>query len=210
MSADPAAALNEAGIAFDPNRPLPFVQVVLNDRGEAVAPGEEFVVQQGETEVAVKLPEIRALLTGDQEAPDFQDGVEAPYDLLFAAIEGSVADFCATANRNERDREVQRVYRRLRDRPDGTDRSKFLAHIRAVFKLFLSLEPLSREAYEAVLDQLLVAVRRLAHGKDSANYVRKILASLAELEAKQIAAAEALAEATQEGSEEPEAEASAS
>lgn len=174
--------LAAAGIEFDPEKPLPFVQVELDERGRPRPPGDEVVVRQAEAEVTTTLPAIGEALDAAAPPVDFGDGVPPPYNLLFAAIEGAVADFCATAERTERDREIQRIYRRLRDRPDGDDRNPLYAHLRAVLRVFLSLHPTPPATYEAIFEHLLSGVKRLAHGKDSAHYVARIMKTLRQLE----------------------------
>lgn len=197
---DAAAVLAEAGVEFDRQKPLPFLEIALNARGEPVAPGDRVKVLQGETEVEVDLPALGAGLTEGGEALDLSDGVPEPFDLLFAAIEGAVADFCAVGGHKIRDREVQRIYRRLRDRPEGSDRHPLFGHLQGVLRLFTSLHPVPRITYVSLLEQLVAGVRRTATGKDSSLYIERIRATLAELEKKQ-------AEAEAEGEAGAEAEA---
>lgn len=212
--ADATAALADAGVEFHREKPLPFLEITLNGRGEPVAPGDTVKVVQGETEVEVALPALGDGLTEGGEPLDLTEGIPEPYDLLFAAIEGAVADFCAVGGSKIRDREVQRIYRRLRDRPVGTDRHPLYGHLQGVLRLFTVLHPLPQKTYESLLDQLVTGVRRTAHGKDSTLYIERIQATLTELEKK---AAEAEAEgaaedegappAAEEGAEAPEARA---
>lgn len=190
--ADAAATLAEAGVEFHREKPLPFLEITLNARGEPVAPGDQVKVLQGENEVEVTLPALADGLTEGGEVLDLGEGIPEPYDLLFAAIEGAVADFCAAADRKIRDREVQRIYRRLRDRPVGTDRHPLYGHLQGVLRLFTVLHPIPRKTYESLLDQLVAGVRRTATGQDSTLYIERIQATLVALEKK---AAEAMAEA---------------
>jgi hypothetical protein len=189
--ADAAAALADAGVEFHREKPLPFLEITRNDRGEPVAPGDRVVVLQGDTSVEIDLPPLGAGLTEGGETLDLGEGIPEPYDILFASIEGAVADFCAVGERRIRDREVQRIYRRLRDRPEGSDRAPLFGHLQAVLRLFMALHPVPRKTYESLLDQLVTGVRRTAHGKDSTLYIERIQATLADLERK---AAEAEAE----------------
>ena len=190
--ADAAATLAEAGVEFHREKPLPFLEVTLSERGEPRAPGDTVKVVQGETEVEVSLPPLDDGLSDGGEALDLTEGIPEPFDILFAAIEGAVADFCATGSSKIRDREVQRIYRRLRDRPAGTDRHPLFGHLQGVLRLFTVLHPIPRKTYESLLDQLVTGVRRTATGKDSTLYIERIQATLADLEQK---AAEAEAEA---------------
>lgn len=176
-------ALREAGIALDPERPLPFVEVQRNERGQPVVVGETLCVRQGEAQVELALPPVRQLLTGEAPAPDFSEAPEPRFALLFAAVEGAVADYCSETGRRERDREIQRIYRRLRDRPDGKDPNPLYSHLRAALRVILCLTPLSPAEYEAVLDRLATSARRLAVGQDSSHYLRAILETLEKLAA---------------------------
>jgi len=183
---EPGDPLRGAGIEFRPDRPLPFVLVEVDTRGYPVAPGEQVKVAQGEQETEVSLPGVRDLLAAEAPPapPPPEEGPADPlaaYELLFAALESAVADYCSTTGRRERDREIQRVYRRLRDKPDGRDRNPLFGHLRAVLRVYMALAPVPAEDFEAVLERLVTSVRRMAQGGDSTHYLTKLTSALEEL-----------------------------
>jgi hypothetical protein len=184
------AAVTPTAIAFHPDLPLPFVKIDLSERGTPLSPGARIQVQQGELEVELELPGILEQLTGEAEAPDFSEGPGEDLALLFATLEGSLADYSQCTGRRERDREIQRIYRRLRDRPDGSDRNPLFGHLRGVFRLYLSVHPLSPAEYQSVLDCLIASVRHWAVGKDSCNYLDQVNQTLDRLLEAQAAAQE--------------------
>lgn len=191
-------AANE--IAYVADRPLPFLKIDFSERGTPLAPGATVQVLQGDLEVEMTLPGVREQLTGDAAAPDFTGQLEERFALLFSSIEGSFADYCQTTGRRERDREVQRLYRRLREYPDGEDRNPLFGHLRGALRLFLWCNPLSPAEYDAVLGRLVDSVRHWAKGKDSCNYLDQVNETLERLMASQ-EAADAEGEAAPEGAE---------
>lgn len=194
---DARERLAEAGIEIHPDRPLPFLKVDFTSRGQPLAPGAVLKVQQGELETEVELPGIAELFRGDAPAPDLSAAPTEELAILFATLEGAFADFCEATGRQERDREMQRIYRRLRDRPDGSDRNPLFGHLRGALRLYMCQNDLSEAQYDAVLERLIQSVRRWAVGKDSVHYlaaVRQTLAQLAEQMEKAQAEATAAAE----------------
>lgn len=169
---DPAAidALRQQGI--EPfGEYAPYVPVQVDDDGSPVGlEGHEVPVALGEHVVLVPLKPVGELFAGDRRPPNMNDGYPDDYVPFFYAIEYPVAVFCSQGEHPVRDQELERLYRRLGKRPDGTDRHPLFSYLWAAARLHMSLHDVSRAELEAVARRLSRSARTYAMGPTSHNY----------------------------------------
>jgi len=125
----------------------------------------------GESTALVRLLKVSDLWTGEAVPPDFERGPTPEYVLFFALIERTAADYCACMGKRTRDREFERLYERLRGRPDGTDPNPLFSYLRAAARLYMSLRDVSRAEFEAVARRLKRSARTFSDGDTSTNYL---------------------------------------
>jgi hypothetical protein len=174
MDKDVIDTLTQAGLDVSLTHCLPTIPVAMTEDGKLAPIGEEITVQSHGHTVCVRLKSVAALCTGTTRPPDFSAGPTDAYMPFFMLLEHTVVAVCARAGHDEKDAEIERVYRQLRRRPDGKDANPLHGYLQAAARLYLSIHDTSEAEYEAVLGRLARSAGRYADGASSTNYLRLI------------------------------------
>lgn len=157
------------------------VAIVLGEQGRILPLSRDWPVPilDGEDQaVWVPLLPISQLWKGSRVPPDFSFAPPPEYEPFFTVLEATAADYCSALGRPERDKEFERVYRRLRRRPDGEDGNPLFSYLQAASRLYLSLREVSQAEFEAVVSRLRRSARTFALSLLSTNYHRLVLEDL--------------------------------
>ncbi|MBI3891204.1 MAG: hypothetical protein HY303_06700 [Candidatus Wallbacteria bacterium] len=175
MDRDVAQYLEASGYDLRGLVKLPRVAIQVDERGQPMKLGAEVpIVAPTLAPVLCELKNVSALFEGDAVPPQFAKGPGKEYEPFFMTIERAAADFCKLTGRHELDREFERVYGILRKRPDGKDDNPLYSYLRAALRLYMSIHPVSRAEFEAVIDRLRKSAATFAIGAASRNYFETI------------------------------------
>jgi hypothetical protein len=170
-------ALEKGGM--DPTHPeLLWVPTALGEQGRVVPLDQDLpvpVMDEAHQVVWLPLEPLSLLWTGSTVPPDFSREPPPEYEPFFILIEATAAEYCDATGRPERDREFERLYRRLRRHPDSEDPNPLFSYLRAAARLYLSLRDVSRAEFEAVAHRLSVSARTFSTRVDSTNYHHFVL-----------------------------------
>jgi hypothetical protein len=175
MHEDGATALRAAGLAVE-GEDL-SVEILLDEDGEVLSVTEDVPVFDGKTRF-VALPALSELLSGDARPPSFADGPTPEYVPFFLAIEWTAARFCVTTEHWITDQEFERLYDKLRRRPDGDDDEVLFSYLQAAVRLYAAQHRVSAPEFEAVLRRLARSARIWSEGPVSREYVEGALVPL--------------------------------
>jgi len=162
--------LIEAGLEVDAENNRPWISMDVDEDGALVPPGEEVFATDGEVIVAVRLPPIPDLFTGDRRPPSFADAPPPGYMPFFLAIDRVVYDWCSETGDVIRDKDLERVYNDVRRRPRGKGQHPVVPYVQAAIRLYMSIHDSSEHEFEAVLRRLCQSARTFAMGYTSRNY----------------------------------------
>lgn len=179
---EPGSLLEQLTAAgWDPGPPIqaPSVGIQVDESGRPLPLGDHVaLILGGDTQpLMVSLPPVRSCFRGQRQPPDMK---RPPDEFLFFfhAIERTAHAYCAATGSAEVDQEFHRLYRVLRDRPDGRDRNPLFAYMRAAATVYLALRETSEHEYRAVLDRLARSAKTFSSGMVSRNYWETVLVPL--------------------------------
>jgi hypothetical protein len=170
-----AAGLN---VDMDDRAPLPTIRLDQGS-GDPLPPEQDglITVRSGNATCQVTLEPIGRLFTGEARAPDLSNSPE-PYETFLAVFELTAANYCAATQRVPTDDEFARLYKLLRNKPDGWDRNPLFGYLQAAAKVYLSLRDVSRHEFRAVVGRLAKSAKTFRLSKRSCNYYANALGSL--------------------------------
>ena len=174
MDAQIVSQLQKAGIDTTLLHHFPVVPVRVSEVGRPMPLSDEVPVESGGKFAIVGLRSIPRLFTGAVRPPSFAHGPTDEYLPFFAVIEVTAVGYTRSVGRAEYDEEMERLYRQLRRRPDGTDSNPLFSYLQAAARLYMSLRDVSRDEFEAVAQRLSVSARHFAAGPSSTNYLRSV------------------------------------
>jgi hypothetical protein len=160
------------------------VAIVLGEEGRILSLSQDMPVPvlDGEDQVVwVPLLPISQLWAGARQPPDFSFAPPPSYEPFFTLLEATAAEYCSALGRPERDREFERLYRRLGRAPDSEDSNPLFSYLQAAARLYLSLGEVSQAEFEAVAERLRRSAKTFALSLLSTNYHRLVLDDLYQL-----------------------------
>jgi hypothetical protein len=177
MDLNAIEALERAGM--DPRRPeLLKVPTALGAERRVLSLDPDLPIPVADEEgrvVWIPLQPISQLWVGSAVPPDFSFAPPPDYEPFFILIEATAAAYCEAVGRPERDREFERLYRRLYLHPDSVDPNPLFSYLRGACRLYLSLRDTSREEFEAVALRLNTSARTFTTHLSSTNYHHFVL-----------------------------------
>jgi len=171
------AALQKAGMDSEQPELLRVPTVLGAQRRVLPLEGDLPVPMRDQEDRVVWLPlrSIAELWTGSTIPPDFAVAPPSAYEPFFLLLEATAAEYCDATHQPEQDREFERLYLRLCQRPDSTDPNPLFSYLRAAARLYLSLRDVSRPEFEAVTERLRRTAKTFVSRLDSTNYHRLVL-----------------------------------
>jgi hypothetical protein len=157
------------------------IAIVLGEEGRILPLSQDLpvpVLDEEDQVVWVPLQPISLLWEGSRLPPDFSFAPPPEYEPFFNLLEATAADYCSALGRPERDKEFERIYQRLRRKPDGEDANPLFSYLQAASRLYLSLCRVSQAEFEAVAGRLRRSARTFALSLLSTNYHRLVLEDL--------------------------------
>ncbi|HEX8824045.1 MAG TPA: hypothetical protein VF794_29265 [Archangium sp.] len=169
--------LERAGLELD--RPeLLQVPIQFGDYGRPIPPGEEVpVADERWTMAHVKLKPISQLWTSTEMTP-FLLRTPTHHEGFLYLLQSTASIYCTSTGRPVTDAEFERLYRQLRQKPDGEDAHPLFSYLQGAARLYLSLRDVSRAEYETMTHRLSKLARRFCSHVGSTNYHRKVLYSV--------------------------------
>lgn len=166
--------LERAGIALDWPERLQ-VPIEFGPNGRAVSLGEEVpVADESWTMVHVRLEPISKLWTTAEMTP-FLLRTPPHHEAFLHLLQSTAFVYGVSMDRPETDTEFERLYRLLRQRPDGLDANPLFSYLQGAARLYLSLRDMSRAEYESMLHRLGKLARSFRSHEGSTNYHHKVL-----------------------------------
>jgi hypothetical protein len=166
--------LKRAGLAVDRPERLQ-VPIQFGAHGKAVPLGEEVPVADDSWKmVHVKLEPISRLWTVADRTPFL---LRAPphHEAFLYLLQSTAVVYCTAMDKPETDAEFERLYRMLRQRPDGLDSHPLFSYLQGAARLYMSLRSVSRAEYEALLQRLGRLAQSFRSHANSINYHDKVL-----------------------------------
>lgn len=161
----------DAGVELKPLASLVRVPVHVGRDDRVVAlEGEEVPVAATEQVVLVPLKPITALFAGNKKPPSFSAGPSQDYVMFFGTIEATAADCASLLRPIPTDQEFERIYRLLKRRPDGRDGNPLFSYVRAAVRLYMSLNDVSRDEFQAVVARVALTAKHFSVGPSTTNY----------------------------------------
>lgn len=190
MDSTVVKVLEASGIAVDPRRELVYVGIELDEDERLLPIGEEVAVlgrrnlldrALGRDKLAmVAMKPITQLFSGQRTPPSFRDGPTPEYMPFFATIERAVAQAASVLDPPPTDQELERLYRKLKRHPDGTDAAPLFSCMQAAARAYMSVAEVSRADFEAVIARLAQSARTFSVGHASHNYSGQLAAMFLE------------------------------
>ena len=171
-------ALTEAGTDVGTPDFWPTIPILVNDNFRVQPSQDEVLVLAGKKHLPVALKPSSELFVGTRTPPDFARGPTQEYELFFGMLESTVIDYCTSTGSIVTDVEIERLYRHLRRRPDGSDSNPLFSYIRAAARLYMSLRETSRAEFDAVTGRLARSAKTFALGYSSTNYYDVVYESI--------------------------------
>ncbi|MCY1076807.1 hypothetical protein [Archangium lansingense] len=166
--------LKHAGLELDWPERLQ-VPIQFGAHGKALPLGEEVpVADDSWTTVQVKLKPISQLWSVADKTPFL---LRAPphHEAFLHLLQSTAVIYCTAMDKPETDAEFERLYRMLRQRPDGLDCHPLFSYLQGAARLYMSLRSVSRAEYEALLQRLGKLAQSFRSHEDSINYHDKVL-----------------------------------
>lgn len=176
---DPAIIeqLKKAGIDLDSKERLAKIGAPADESGHARTDTMVFVVQ-GEKQAELELKTIPELWEGNKQPPQFSGPPPKAYERFFLHIEMAAMDACCAWNQRVTDQEFERLYTLLRKRPAGEDANPLFAHLQGAVALWMSVHPVSKAEFEAVMQRLARSARHFSGGHSSTRYLDTLLSTV--------------------------------
>lgn len=166
--------LKRAGLELDWPERLQ-VPIQFGPHGRALPLGEEVpVADDSWTTARVKLEPISRLWTVAEKTP-FLLRAPAHHDAFLHLLQSTAVTYCTAMGTPETDAEFERLYRMLRQRPDGLDAHPLFSYLQGAARLYMSLRGVSRTEYEALLQRLGKLAQSFRSHADSTGYHDKLL-----------------------------------
>ena len=156
------------------------VAIELKQDGEPIplGKGEDVpVVDENWTMARVKLKPISQLWTTSERTP-FLLRTSPRHESFLLLLESTAGIYGTTTDQPMTDSEFERLYRKLRQHPDGEDPHPIFSYLQGAARLYLSLRDVSRAEYESMTHRLCkLAVRSRSHS-GSTNYQHRLVYSI--------------------------------
>ena len=166
--------LQRAGLEMDWPERLQ-VPIQFGPNGRALPLGEEVpVADDSWTTAQVKLKPISQLWTVSEKTP-FLLRTPPHHEAFLHLLQSTAVIYCTSMDKPETDAEFERLYRMLRQRPDGLDCHPLFSYLQGAARLYMSLRSVSRAEYEALLQRLGQLAQRFRLHADSTGYHDKVL-----------------------------------
>ncbi len=174
MIQDAIVRLEAGGVDVTLSKRFPSLAIELGPDRKPVPVGERVPVASKGDVVGCTLPPISQLYRGTRKPPSFAEGPTPEYMPLFMFLEKTAVDFSLATGRLERDQEMERLYRHLRRRPDGSDGNALFSYLQAAARLYMALRETSRDELDGVLRRLERSARTFGMGYSSENYLSTV------------------------------------
>ncbi len=166
--------LKQAGLAVDWPERLQ-VPIQFGAQGKAVPLGEEVPVADDSWKmVHVKLEPVSRLWTVADRTP-FPLRAPPHHEAFLHLLQSTAVVYCTAMDKPETDAEFERLYRMLRQRPDGLDSHPLFSYLQGAARLYLSLRDVRRAEYEALVQRLGKLAQSFRSHTASVNYHDKVL-----------------------------------
>jgi hypothetical protein len=166
--------LRRAGLELDWPERLQ-VPIQFGPDGRAVPLGEEVpVADDSWTMTHVKLKPVSRLWTVAERTP-FPLRTPPHHEAFLHLLQSTAFVYCTAMDKPETDAEFERLYRMLRERPDGQDAHPLFSYLQGAARLYMSLRDVSRVEYESLLQRLGRLAQRFRSHQGSTNYHSKVL-----------------------------------
>ncbi len=141
---------------------------------KAYTPDEPVLVGNRGIQAQIPLKPITELFTGSAIPPGFSDGPTPDYLFFFLTVEHAALAGSRAASAPEKDLEFNRVFRKLKRRPNDTDGNPIFSLVQAACRLYMSLKDVSRAEFEGVISRLAKSAKTFSSGPSSINYINTV------------------------------------
>ena len=174
MIQDAIVQLQAGGVDLTLTSRFPSLAIELGPDRRPAPLGERIPVASKGDVVVCALQPITQLYRGARKPPSFADGPTPEYMPLFMLLEKTAVDFSVASGQLERDQEMERLYRHLRRRPDGSDGNALFSYLQAAVRLHMTLRETSRDELDGVVRRLERSARTFGMGYSSENYLTTV------------------------------------